>query len=240
MVRRAAYDREQAERDEACPWMAERRARFAALEEGEPFQDWWVERAVAAHRRDCPACRQALALAGDPAPPGPPLPSGPLARLLWGEPWLPPALRLPAHSLAVGVFFGAGMAAIDGLLSWGWTWSASPEGFLWSSLGAAWFWFTWGTLRPLADREPVKAGRIQAAALTVPALLAWGALGSADLANPLLWGAGALVYWLLAGMLGVIFDPDIDEATRQAVYPDVLPRDAGARGGGETDREAAE
>jgi DNA-binding XRE family transcriptional regulator len=226
-IRQAAYKAGQAERDAACPWLVERRERFAALTDAGPDPAGWVERAIAAHRRDCPACRQALARAGDPAPPLSPWPPGVRSRLLQARTRLPPALQLPVHSLGKGLLFGTLMAAAGSVSLVGGDWWASPEGFLCGTLGVAWFVFTREALRPLADRDPRKAGQIQAAALTVPGLIAWGTIGSADLASPWLWGVAAIFSCLLGLVLGGMFNFDVSDDDRDAAYgPAPAPDDA--------------
>lgn len=222
-IQNAEYARGLAERDEACAWLMERRARAEALSQAGPGQAGWVERTLAAHRRDCPVCREAHALAGEPMAPELPRAPGVRAWLLHAGSGLPPTLRLPFQSLKLGLFAGGTLffwAALargfdslfggPGFMADVFGWQSSLEGFLSITLATAWLAFLYGALRPLGDRDPRLAGQVYAASVTVPGVLAWGMFGTASLADPALWLVTAIFSALLGMVIGSFYDPEID------------------------------
>ncbi|HEU0012914.1 MAG TPA: hypothetical protein VFQ45_04485 [Longimicrobium sp.] len=206
-VRMAAY--EAALPRSGCDWTRTHAARLERLWQHGPYGARQAQRERAEHERACAECMRVQETLRSMPPPARPVEPG-----FWG--------RRPGWPALVG---GCGIVYL-GYKGLRWLVGAGFDASLaeFASLFGigAWVYYLFGRLQPLEDRRPYLYGHVVAAAAALPATVAYGLLGHADLSSPRTW--------IVAGLISVSFgylsgSSSMDERNELLRLNDAVPGD---------------
>lgn len=188
-----------------CDWLSTRRPDVERHLGSEGRAGAWAQRLLAAHRRECDACR---------AMPAVPAPEAPVAPGIRG--WLQrgrrfvsrwSVLRVPAKTVVASLWAGAAWVVLSQLT----TYQAFPDltpGIILTVMAVTgWSVLSLRLLRPLGDRHPYVAGQIGAATLVVPGMLAL-CYAMEVRPDPGMWVLAALAIGVGGLVVGTMYDPD--------------------------------
>jgi transcriptional regulator with XRE-family HTH domain len=185
-----------------CYWTRANEARLERMRQVGPYGIRQAERERVEHEGECTECmRVQLALRDVPPPPDQPRKAGFLGRR--------------PGKLDLGVLCGVVYLAYKGL-RWVGGSRFDPSLMEFASLIAAgaWFFFLSKLLQPLEDRHPYLAGHLVAAGITLPATIAFGVLGHADLSGAGGWVTAGLFSAFVGSVLGYSSEQERDELLR--------------------------